>query len=208
MPGSRGQILLEVLIGAAVIIFVSIGIASTVAVSVRGVQNTMARSNGSFLSQEMVEAMRAITKENWSNISNLATTSANQYFATTSAGKWVTSTGTENVGLNSITYSRYFYIDEVNRSTSTGNIVSSGGYWDPSTKKMTTYVSWTTPQGVSDSFSQAVYLSRFLNETYGQTDWSGGAVGEVVVTTATTTFATSTSIDYASTTGSIKLQQQ
>lgn len=208
MRHSRGQILLEVLIGAAVIIFVSIGIASTVAISLRGIQSTTARTSGSFLSQESVEAMRAIAKEDWHNVTNLATSSANHYYATTSAGKWVSASSNESVSLNSITYTRYFWLDDVNRSTSTGNIVSSGGYWDPSTKKMTTKITWTTLQGVSDEFSQALYLSRFLNETYGQTDWSGGAVGEVVVTAATTTFATSTSIDYASTTGSIKLQQQ
>jgi type II secretory pathway pseudopilin PulG len=205
---TRGQILIEVIIASAIIALVAGGIVALLQVSSRGISQTREKTAAAFLIQEEIEAMRAISRENWLNIANLATGSANHYYATTSAGKWVIATGDETVTLNNIAYTRYAWFDDVYRSETDGSIVGSGGYFDPSTKKMTARVIWTTPPGMSNDSMQNIYLSRFLNETYGQTDWSGGAVGDVVATTTTTTFATSSSIDYSSATGSIKLQQQ
>ena len=68
-------------------------------------------------------------------------------------------------------------------------------------------ITWNPPGlGGSQEFSQEAFISRYTNAIYAQTDWSGGSVGEQTVTAATTTFATSTNVDFASTTGSIKLQ--
>jgi hypothetical protein len=151
--------------------------------------------------------MRAISREDWLNISALATGSANTYYTLISGGKWATSTPSESVTLNNIAYTRSFWLDDVFRS-STGTIVASGGIYDPSTKKMTSRVTWTAEVGSAQEFRQNIYLSRFANETYEQTDWSGGAAGEVATSSQTTQFATSTSINYASTTGSITILEQ
>jgi type II secretory pathway pseudopilin PulG len=205
---TQGQILIEVIIAAAIIALIATAIVNLLQTSSRGISETRAKTSARFLSQEEIEAMRAISRENWLNIANLATGTINHYYATSSAGKWVATSGEEIINLNDITYTRYVWFDDVYRSNTDGSIVTSGGYFDPSTKKMTVKITWTTPQGISSDFTQSIYLSRFLNEIYGQTDWSGGAVGDVVATTATTTFATSSNIDYSSATGSIKLQQQ
>ena len=204
--GQPGQILMEVIVAVAIIIFVSVSISLAIATSIKGVRLSLGKTAALFLSQETVEAVRALSLENWNNLDQLATSSANAYFATTSAGKWVHATGTESVTLNRIAYTRYFWTDDVYRSTSTGNIVSAGGAWDPSTKKLTTKLTWTEPGAGANEFSQVSYVSRYINDIYAQTDWSGGSQGEVVATTATTSFATSTNVSFGSTTGSIRLE--
>lgn len=204
----NGQILVEIILVSLIVIFVSLSVTQIISSSLKGVSKSMSQSPAVFLSREVAEAVRAISKEDWHNISNLSTSSVNKYFPSITGGKWVTNNGTENVSLNSITYNRYFFIDDVYRSTSTGDIVSSGGYYDPSTAKINIVATWTDKDGASQNFSQVVYFGRNLNNTYAQTDWSGGSAGEQVITGATTTFATSSNIDYTTTTGSIQLTGQ
>lgn len=204
MRSNQGQILVELIIAITVIIFVSVSVAFAVATSVRGTRAALSDTAAFFLSQEIIEALQAFTLEDWHNLDQLATSSNNVYFATTSAGKWTHATGSENVALNNITYTRRFWTDEVFRSTSTGNIISSGGAWDPATKKVSTKITWTA-EGDTDEFTQIAFISRYSNAVYVQTDWSGGSVGEQVVTAATTTFTTSTNVNYASSAGSLKL---
>lgn len=200
-----GQILVELIVGVTIILFVGVSIAFTIATSIRASEDARAKTTALFLSQEVAESVRAFTLEDWNNIDSLATSSANLYFATTSANAWTWATGTEVVSLNNIQYSRNFWSDEVYRSTSTGDIGDSGGFYDPSTRKISVKLTWAA-QGLGNSeFSHVFYVSRYLNAIFSQTDWSGGSAGEAVVTSATTTFATSTGINYASTTGSLKL---
>ncbi|MBI2591678.1 MAG: hypothetical protein HYW34_03310 [Candidatus Brennerbacteria bacterium] len=208
MKSSKGQILVEIILVSLIVIFVSLSVTQIISSSLKGVSKSMSQSPAVFLSREVAEAVRAVSKEDWHNISNLATSSANKYFPGITGGKWVTNGGTENVSLNSITYSRYFFIDDAYRSTSTGDIAASGGYYDPSTAKINIIVNWTDKDGAGQNFSQVLYIGRNLNNTYAQTDWSGGSAGEAVVTGATTTFATSSNIDYSTTTGSIQLTGQ
>lgn len=202
----NGQVLVEILVASLILVLVSLSVASISSISLRAVPQTRAAGAGAFLAKEELEALRAIAREDWHNISGLATSTA--YFTTTSAGKWIVygSAGTATTPLNNITYIHSFSLSPIYRSTSTGDIVTSGGYYDPSTLKATITVSWTDLEGTSDSSSQTIYLSRFLNNVYTQTDWSTGPVGEQVVTSATTTFATSSSVDYTSSTGAIILQ--
>jgi len=95
------------------------------------------------------------------------------------------------------TYMRYFYVSDVYRSS--GNIVSSGGTYDPSTKLVT--VVYTLPTGVTSSMS--TYLTRHGDMVYDQTDWSGGPGVNGSTTALGSTFSTSSNIDYSTTTGSV-----
>ncbi|MDP3948566.1 MAG: LamG-like jellyroll fold domain-containing protein [bacterium] len=95
-------------------------------------------------------------------------------------------------------YTRYFYLDDVGRDVSDA-LLSSGGTNDPSTKKTTVVYGW--PNGPTSSFS--MYLTRFRNNVFDQTDWSGGPEQEGPATTTNSSFSTSTQIYYSSTTGSI-----
>lgn len=204
----RGQILVEVIIASLVIVGASLAIVQILYSSLRGVDSSISQSPAIFLAGETIEALRAVVKEDWHNVSSLGTSSVNLYYPTISGGKWTAAAGSENINLNNATYTRSFYLEDVYRSTSTGGIVSSGGYYDPSTIKITAKLTWNDSSESSREFTQVGYLSRFLNRTYAQTDWSGGEVGEGVTTVTTTTFATSSGIDFSGAVGSIKLIQQ
>ncbi|MDI6734466.1 MAG: hypothetical protein QMD50_03210 [Patescibacteria group bacterium] len=211
---NTGQILLEIIIAGLLVIFVTLAITQAISSSIRGIDMSIVETTAVFLSQEEVEAMRAITKEDWHNIVGLATSSANKYIATTTASRWVVASTTDGeiISLNNINYTRYFYLDEVYRSSTSTIVASStpGGVYDPSTIKVTTYVGWTNNNsGESDVFSQVFYATRVINEVYNQTDWSGGGVGAQVIPYSqnTTTFATSTSVNFSAT-GTIRLQTQ
>lgn len=102
---------------------------------------------------------------------------------------------------NAVIYSRYFYLDDVGRDTS-GAIQASGGTNDPSTKKFTVVYGWSG--GATSSFS--TYLTRYRNNAFDQTDWSGGPGQDGPATTTNNKFSTSTQIDYTTSTGSIYIQ--
>ncbi len=123
--------------------------------------------------------------------------------------------GTTSTIVEDRTFTLYFSIENVNRnlcgagdittdatSTCTSGPGSSGVTDDPSTQKITAFVSW--PE--SRSISKIQYLTRNVNKVFVQTDWSGGSGQEGPITSENNSFATSTNIDYSTTTGSIKIQ--
>ncbi len=79
-----------------------------------------------------------------------------------------------------------------------GNLVSSGGSYDPSTKKITIGYNW--PGGTTTTFS--FLLARYRDNAFDQTDWSGGGGVGGAVTTTNSQFASSTNINTSGTTGS------
>lgn len=206
MKKSRdGQVLMEILIASVIFIFVSLSIATITSVSLRAVPQSRIGIAGAFLAKEEIEALRAVAREDWHTLSGLTLGSV-YYTTTTATSSWaVAPTGKENVTLNNLIYERWFILSAVYRSTSTGDIVLSGGYYDPSTFFATVTVSSTDARGTNDVQTQTLYVSRFLNNVYTQTNWATGPVGEVVTTNTTTTFATSSLIDYTTTAGSLKL---
>jgi prepilin-type N-terminal cleavage/methylation domain-containing protein len=118
---------------------------------------------------------------------------------TNSGGGGGGTVGSESLVLGASTYSRYFYLSDVYRTA--GNIVTSGGVYDPSTKLVT--VVYTLPSGATSSIS--AYLTRHGENIYRQTDWSGGPGASGPATTTGSQFVTSSNIDYSTTTGSIYL---
>jgi Tfp pilus assembly protein PilV len=211
MHARSGQVLVEIVIASVILMVVSLAITQVITASLRAVDQTMNRGAATFLGSEQAEAVRAVAREDWHNISNLATGTSNTYDASQSGGKWVLTSGSATTSLNNIVYTYSLYFSDVYRAsssdTATGDI-SSGGYYDPSTVKETFNITWNDPTGADESFSQVLYLARYLNTLYTQTDWSGGTIGDATVTAATTTFATSTSVDTSSTSGSFQLQAQ
>lgn len=71
-------------------------------------------------------------------------------------------------------YSRSFSAENVNRNSTTGEIVSSGGSQDPSTQKITGTITW--PAG--STFTTVEYLTRTRNEIERITDWSDSSTYE------------------------------
>lgn len=108
---------------------------------------------------EGIEAMRSIRDQNYT-----ALTDTNGTSVVGSGGSWALGVdGTTNTFGK---YTRSIAIADVYRDTpdSSGNIVSSttaGSVLDPSTKKVTSTVTWNVTSARSDTVSQSVYLTNW-----------------------------------------------
>ncbi len=198
----NGQTLIEVLIAIAIGVIMLAAAADLILPALR-VNSQAGRTQISVqLAQQLLDNVRSWSEGDWHNITNLATSSANLFYLNTSSSPFVSAGGTETVTVATSTYTRYFYVDDVGRSSSTGGIVLSAGTNDPSTKKITVVAGWT--QGATSSIID--YLTRSADQVYVQTDWSGGPGQSNAASTTNSLFATSTNINYTTSTGSIQLQ--
>jgi type II secretory pathway pseudopilin PulG len=102
------------------------------------------------------------------------------------------------LGQSNVTYTRYFYLSDVYRDGS-GNIVTSGGTYDPSTKQITVVYSW--PNGPVNTMT--TYIVRGRNNVVSQNGWSGGPGVTTPETSTNNQFASSTNVDYQTSTGAI-----
>lgn len=206
MKNQRGVILIELLLALSILTVVG-GLVTTVFYAGQRSGNTaIQRTQAVQLAQEEIDAAKAVAEENYFTFYSLLKGSANPYHPVIAAGAWTLSTGTENVTLDSRTFTRKIVIDNVSRDGS-GNIESvySSGNDDPSTQKMTATVSVT---GQSD-IVLTDYYTRWRNTVPAQSDWSGGTGTAGPVTTFSTGYDTDDGgIDATGTTGSIKLNQQ
>jgi Tfp pilus assembly protein PilV len=198
----EGQSLAEVLLAVAI---GTILITTSVAVIVPALQsNTQATKiqTASSLGKELLDNVRAWSEGGWNNVLALATGTANLYYLNTSSSPFTVASGTQSIAVGTSTvYTRNFYLSDVYRDGS-GNIVTSGGTYDPSTKLVTATYKWTG----GSSYAMTTYLVRGKNNVVFQNDWSGGPnMTSSVETTTNNQFASSTNIDYSSTTGSISV---
>jgi len=201
----NGQSLIEILVAVA-IGAIMITAAATIIAPVLKINTQAGRTQtAAALGKELIDNVRVFGERDWHNILNLATTSASHYYLSTSSSPFSAVSGNETVVVSTTTYTRYFYVEDVERGVSDGAIVASGGTNDPSTKKVTVAYSW--PQGTTTTVS--IYLTRNRSNIFSQTDWSGGPEENLVFSTSTIKFSTSTNnIDYSTTTGSITIKFQ
>lgn len=197
---TSGQSLVEVLIATAVGVLFIVAAVSVVVPALRGNSYGSKNATALGLARESLDAVMTLAQSDWHTIDRL-TTSTVQYNIETTESPFYIFEGYAEYNLGGVNYGRYFILDDVHRDAS-GVITDDGGTYDPSTKKITVYYSFDGQPAKSISG----YLTRTQLATFTQTDWSGGAVENSAVTTvATSTFATSTNISYASTTGSFTI---
>lgn len=196
-----GQTLTEILVAVAVGTIMILGAIMVIAPALKG--NTLAAQTqiGIGLGKELMDNVRAFSESDWHNIYDLSKGSGNKYYLNSTSSPFTVATGTQSIVVATTTYSRYFYVDNVSRDAG-GAIVQVGGTNDPSTQKLTVIYSW--PQSSSRVLSE--YLTRFGNQSYTQSDWSAGPIYDQITSTTVNTFASSTGIDYSTTTGSIRIQ--
>ncbi len=153
----RGQTLVELLvtIGLAAILLPALLVGSYASSSGRA-QNEQ-RIQAYTMLQAMEEEMRSIREGSWSAIATDGT-----YNIKNAGTTWALSSG--SITTNGFT--QQVVIGDVYRD-STGNIVTSGGTIDPSTKSITATVSWNYPY--PSSSSETFYLTRYLNN-YAKVD--------------------------------------
>lgn len=103
---------------------------------------------------------------------------------------------------NSRTFTRYFNVQNVERS-GTQSIVSSGGTNDPSTRQVVVTAEWISAGAATSAVSLSDYLTRWQNRVFQQTDWSGGGGFSGPLTEPNNQYSSSTSV--TTSTGSIKI---
>ncbi len=205
----------EILVAISIFAVIGIVAAQLIAVGLdtnkKGGQKTTANA----IAKEVMETVQAVATEQWNLLYGLGKGLGNKYYpanttAICGAEKWcfATTTSGESVVANDLTYTKYFYVENVFRDATTRNIVSSGGS-DPSTQKVTVVVTWQNSGGAGMGTTTASnYLTRSRNTAAIQTNWvsSGSAPGSGEDENFGTDFSASTNIDYTGTPGSIKLQ--
>ncbi len=149
--GGVGQSLIELIIaiGVAAVILPALFFGFMTSTQSKAQETQSLQANA--LMNEGLEAARAVREANWSNIATNG-----DYHPVIVTNSWTLVAGTEIINQ----YTRIVNIADVSRD-SNGNVVLSGGTVDPSTKKITVTISWTTPYAAQ--VSTTIYLTRYLN---------------------------------------------
>ncbi|MBI4991748.1 MAG: hypothetical protein HZB99_00830 [Candidatus Harrisonbacteria bacterium] len=172
---NSGQALIEILVALGVGVLM-IGTASgALFIILRSGELSQKNRLASSLANGLSDNLTAFTESGWQGIYNLAEGGENRYYLATSANGIVVQTGEELINVNNINFSRYFYIENVSRDA-TGNIEASYNFAndDSSTQKATIVVSFPVGGATSTAYG-VLYLTRWRNSSFQQTDWSGGS---------------------------------
>lgn len=201
----RGQALIEILIGLSIVGILVGAATAAVIVALRSNLESKNFQTASALSQKILDDVKTVAEADWHNIYNLANKGPGfQYYIAVSGTALAAFSGAATTTVGNIVYNQFFSIENVNRDTS-GNIVTSGGAEDPSTQKIVSHIQWPSA-GQTSEVALTGYLTRWRNLISQQTDWSGGPGQEGPLTEFNQKFASSTGIDYSTSTGSIIIQ--
>lgn len=170
----RGATLVEVLVAIGLTGIMLPALATAVISSSYARPTATQQLNATAFLQEIVAATRSVQEGGWANVAVDGT-----YHTVVSGSGWSLVSGSGTSG----SFTDQVVISDVQRN-STGDIVSSGGTVDPSTKLATISVAWTTP--TSSNVSDSLYLTRWQNEAdWGQTS-QADFNGDTLVNTAVT----------------------
>ena len=209
----NGQSLVEIIIAIAVGAILIGGATAVLIPILRSNLETRHVQIATSLAQEYLDNVQNLTESNWLNIYNLTPKGpSSQFYLRATSTTYEILSGATSTVVEGRTFTRYFSIENTSRnlcgaSDITTNATSScasgpgssGVADDPSTQKITTTITW--PE--SRSISKTQYLTRNINKVFVQTDWSAGPGQEGPITSENNQFATSTNINYTTTTGSI-----
>lgn len=178
MKSQNGQSLVELLvaIGLAAILLPALLTGFVATRSGRAQQDQRLKATAYL--REAQEAMRIIQANGWENLVN------GTFHPIVSGSTWALAQGLETI--SSVNFTRQIVISDAFRDGS-GNIVTSGGTVDPSTKLITISVSWTNP--IPSSVSAASYLTRHTNQSRIETtvaDFTPGATNSATAGIAIT----------------------
>jgi len=207
----RGQSLMEVLIGLAIVAVIIAAAAMAISFGLQSNKTNQRNQVASSLAQQLADKVKAISDANWNDIYNLAVkSSSSQYYVNASGTALTIASGTATTSLEGIVYTLFFSVENVCRSNDASSTITStapcpsGSSEDPSTQKITVYTRWPAAARTGE-IKFSYYLSRWKNRVFKQSDWSGGAGQEGPITEPNNKYATSSDID-ASASGVIKIQ--
>ena len=153
---SRGIGLIEVVIGASLISLSLIGIVLLAQMYTRVSRENTSKIQASFLIEGGMEGMRSIRDRSWGEITGLS--SSTPYYLLLENNMFVATT-TAQPNIDDF-FERIITADDVYRDIN-GDIVESGGTYDPDTKKITTTVSWEGISGLR-SENSATYIANLF----------------------------------------------
>lgn len=174
MKQQAGQSLVELLLGLGLLAVLAPVMLGGIITAREGRPQAERRQQAVTWMNETIETVRSIRERGWSTFSTNGT-----YHPTTDGSTWSLTSGTETV--NGV--SRSVVVSDVYRNSS-GQIVTSGGTLDPSTKRVQIQVSWSAP--FPSSTETTLYFTRYEdNTTFNQSsaaDLGGGTNSSTVVT--------------------------
>lgn len=108
-------------------------------------------------------------------------------------------------------FSSYFSVENACRSNDSSSTITdtepcqSGSIVDPTTEEITAIAEWNT-RGTIDSVNLTDYVTRWKNDVFHQTDWSGGSGIDGPLLNPTTQYSTSTNLDTTTNPGSVRIK--
>lgn len=175
-PLLSGQSIVELLVVVGISAVLLPALAAAFIIGRDSRPQTTQRSYALGLVAEGFEAARAVRDESWSGIAVDGT-----YHTVMQNGSWQLATGSATIQ----SYTRSVIIAPVYRNSS-GGIAQSGGTIDPSSKYITSTVSWLTPR--SSSLSETMILTRYKdNLAYIQTTKADFDLGTLAGTSTSST---------------------
>lgn len=149
-PGSRGTLLVEILVASAVLGTILMATAAALGVNLDGMQSGKLQNTATFLLQEELEPLLTIRDSGWNNLKN------GTFYIAPQGTSWtlIATTSGETVGQ----FTRKVTISDAYRDNN-GQIVSTGGNLDPSTKKAQAQVSWQTI--LPHQIQATTYITRY-----------------------------------------------
>ncbi|MEZ4156968.1 MAG: prepilin-type N-terminal cleavage/methylation domain-containing protein [Candidatus Paceibacterota bacterium] len=194
IKNTAGQSLIEVMVALAVGALFIGGAVAVIAVSLRiSGQNEYAQT-ATNLNQELGDRIGIVARADWHSISSLATST--EYSLEESGNFLAVATGSEDIVIDSITYTRFFTVESVERDSA--NQITDSGTVDPSSLMVTLTTRWTQGPDTPE-ITMTRFIVRTGSEIFNQDDWvdGGGVAGPV--TSVPDAFATSTNINYSAT---------
>ena len=178
----QGQILIEVVIGILILGVIFGGSLALISTSLKSQKTSTKRDIANSLLQEAHEVLRVLALKNWFDLYDKK--ESGFYHLEKSGGQWEIEDEKGTIDIGGASFTRYFEVKDVT------NPLKS-----PLKLRVKVYVKW----GKTTITSEEV-ISRYQTETWAQDDWSGGSVGDQIIswTQTTSTFTTSSEIHFAS----------
>lgn len=198
---SAGQSLVELIIAISISAIIIASAAGGILMVIRSNEIAGKTQAAASLAVALSDNLISVAESNWNNIYGLSKGAANKYYVATSTGQFVIQSGTEQVSVSSFPFSRYFYIENVQRDG--GGAIGSGTD-DPSTQKATAIISYNI-SGSERTIAESFYLTRWRNNAMRQTDWSGGSGQEGPIINPNNKFSSSVNADFSAVPGSLTL---
>ncbi|MFA5083946.1 MAG: prepilin-type N-terminal cleavage/methylation domain-containing protein [Candidatus Paceibacterota bacterium] len=204
IKNNKGQALIEILIGLSVGAILIGGATAAVVAILRSNLQSKNFQIASSLSRELTDDVKTVVEADWHSIYNLSKGSETQYYVAASGTILLILPGTTTTLAGGVTFTKFFSLENASRLAG-GISTDPAATDDPSTQKITSHVQWSGA-GQTPEVALVVYLTRWRNIISRQTDWSGGNGQAGPIIEFNNRFASSTGVDYSSSTGSIFIE--